>query len=426
MIYLDNAASSWPKPESVVRRARAWFGENGANPGRSQHRAGMTASRAIREGRQRVAELLGVTDPRRVAFTPGATTSLNAALKGVLEPEDHVVTTVLEHNSVLRPLHQLATERNVRFTAVEPEPSGRVTPEAVVDALRPETRVVSITHASNVLGTVQPISAIARAVREARGADVFLVVDAAQTAGHLDVAPAVRAADLVAVAGHKGLFGLQGTGALYVRPGVEMRPYTTGGTGTRSDEPVHPDEMPDLLEAGTTNTPGIVTMSEGARFVSETGTDVVTRKGAHLLRRILDGLADIEGVDLHSPPIPAGADEPPSRGSDRGGGGGRPDRERDEGEDEDTAPLRVPIVLFNLGSEDPAEVAYLYDHLHAVSVRAGVHCAPWAHRWIGTLQREPQGAIRASLGFFNTEDEVDRFLAATKDLVRRLASDGSA
>lgn len=411
MIYLDNAASSWPKPEAVVRRARAWFGENGANPGRSQHRPGMTAARAVREARQRLAGLLGVEDPLRVAFTPGATASLNAALKTLLEPGDHVVTTVLEHNSVLRPLHQLASERDVAFTAVEPGEAGRVDPEAVVDALRPETRMIAITHASNVLGTVQPIPEIARAVREARGPDVLVVVDAAQTAGHVDLSPVVREVDLVALAGHKGLFGLQGTGALWVRSTVQARPYMTGGTGTRSDEPVHPTSMPDALEAGTSNTPGIVTLSEGVRFVRETGVRAVVRKGARLLRRTLDGLAAMERIELYTPPDPNEGDPGP---------GAEEASEAAGGEVGTAAPKRVPVVLFNLGREDPAEVAYLYDQLHAVSVRAGVHCAPWAHRWIGTLEREPQGAVRASLGFFNTEDEVDRFLEATEDLVRRL------
>ncbi|MFW6192231.1 MAG: aminotransferase class V-fold PLP-dependent enzyme, partial [Gemmatimonadota bacterium] len=198
---------------------------------------------------------------------------------------------------------------------------------------------------------------------------------------------------------------------LWVRPTVQARPYMTGGTGTRSDEPVHPTSMPDALEAGTSNTPGIVTLSEGVRFVRETGVPAVIRKGARLLRRTLDGLAAMERIELLTPPDPNGGDPVP---------GDAEASDADGEEAEASAPARVPVVLFNIGREDPAEVAYLYDQLHAVSVRAGVHCAPWAHRWIGTLEREPQGAVRASLGFFNTEDEVDRFLEATKDLVRRL------
>lgn len=386
MIYFDNAASSWPKPESVVRRAREWFGENGANPGRSSHRPGASASTAIRETRQRLAGLLGVPDPDRLAFTAGATHALNQAMRGLLEPGDHVVTSVLEHNSVLRPLTALE-EEGIEVTAVEPDERGVVTPGAVAGALRPSTRMVALTHASNILGVVQPIQAIALEVRKHAGEEVRVLVDAAQTAGCVPIDADAWDLDLLAVAGHKGLFGLQGTGALYVRPGLELRPLIAGGTGSRSHEARMPEEMPDRLEAGTTNTPGLVSLSAGVEWLTERGVDTIREREERLHRELLSGLREIDGVTVYNP----------------------------EG-----APASTAVALFNIGEGDPEEAAFLYDRRFGFALRAGVHCAPWAHRWLGTLDREPQGALRASPGFFNTDQDVDRFLEASREMVELL------
>lgn len=387
MIYFDNAASSWPKPESVVRRAREWFGENGANPGRSSHRPGASAATAVREARERVCRLLGVADPDRLAFGPGATHALNQAMWGLLEPGDHVVTTVLEHNSVLRPLTALEEERGVEVTAVEPDARGIVPPESVVEALEPSTRLVAVTHASNVLGGVQPIPAIVREVRRQGGDDVRVLVDAAQTAGVVPIDAEAWDVDLLAVAGHKGLFGLQGAGALYVKAGLQLRPLVSGGTGSRSHEARMPEEMPDRLEAGTLNTPGLVALSEGVAWLLERGLDTIREREERLHEKMLTGLREIEGVTVYNP---------------------------------QDAPASTPVALFNVGQGDPEEAAFLYDRRHGIAVRAGVHCAPWAHRWLGTLDREPQGALRASPGFFSTDQELDRFLDATRELVELL------
>lgn len=384
MIYLDNAASSWPKPEAVVRAARDWFGSNGANPGRSAHRPGMTATRAIRETRQQLAALLGASDPDRLALGSGATHALNQALRGLLDPGDHVVTTVLEHNSVLRPLNSLREERGIEMTALEPGTDAVVRPEAVVDALRPATRLVALTHASNVVGALQPVAEVVAAVRAERGEEVRVLVDAAQTAGAREIDVEGWDLDLLAVAGHKGLFGLQGTGALYVKPGLALRPLATGGTGSRSHEARQPEAMPDRLEAGTANTPGLVALGAGVRWLRETGIAAVREREDRLFGALLGGLRETEGVTVHNPPGAGDA---------------------------------VPVALFDVAGADPEEVAYVYDRRHGVAVRAGVHCAPWAHRWLGTLERDPQGAVRASPGYFTTDEEVERFLEATRDLV---------
>ena len=388
MIYLDNAASSWPKPEAVVRAACDWFSSNGANPGRSAHRPGMTATRAIRETRDALAELLGVAEPERIAFGAGATHALNQAMRGLLEPGDHVVTTVLEHNSVLRPLTALEEERGIELTALEPDAQGVVRPDAVADALRPDTRLVALTHASNVVGTAQPVEAIVAAVREACGEEVRVLVDAAQTAGAREIDVGAWDVELLAVAGHKGLFGLQGTGALYVKPGLELRPLVAGGTGSRSHEARQPPTMPDRLEAGTANTPGLVALGAGVRWLHETGIAAVREREDRLFGVLLEGLRGMERVMVHNP---EGAEDV------------------------------VPVALFDVAEADPEEVAYHYDRRHGIAVRAGVHCAPWAHRWLGTLEREPQGAVRASPGYFTTDEEVERFLEATRDLTEVLA-----
>lgn len=388
MIYLDNAASSWPKPSIVVERTRAWIAENGANPGRSNHRPARRAGRRVREARVRLADLLGV-EASRVVLTSGATHALNLALRGFLEAGDHVVTTALEHNSVLRPLHALRETRGIELTVVPPEEDGRVRPDRVAEAMERHTRLVAVNHASNLLGTVQPVPEIVQTVRRRSGRDVAVLVDAAQTAGVLDLPVRAWDVDLLAVAGHKGLFGLQGTGALYVAPRIELEPLMPGGTGTRSHEPLQPDEMPERLEAGTPNTPGLVALAEGLRFLEETGLGEVRRREERLHRRIVEGLRAIDGVRVHAP-----------RGS---------------------VEHSVAVVPFNLGASDPAEAAFLYDRRYDVAVRAGLHCAPWAHRWLGTLERDPAGTLRASPGLHNTEDDVSAFLEATRELASELA-----
>ncbi len=389
MIYLDNAASSWPRPGAVVERVRAWIGGNGANPGRGNHRAARRAGRAVREARVRTADLLGVDDASRIVLTSGATHALNLAIRGLLEPGDHVVTTALEHNAVLRPLRHLEATRDIGFSVVDPAPDGRVRPGEVAGALEPATRLVAVTHASNVLGTVQPVGEIVEAVRRRAGRGAAVLVDAAQTAGVLDLPVERWGVDLLALAGHKGLFGLQGTGALYVAPDVSLEPLMAGGTGTRSHEARPPPEMPERLEPGTPNTPGLVALAEGLRFLEETGLEAVREKESALHRRLVEGLRSTEGVRVHGPP-----------------GAG------DDG---------LAVVAFGFPGADPAEAAFLYDRRHDIAVRAGLHCAPWTHRWLGTLDRDPPGAVRASPGFFTTGDDVSAFLEATRELAADLA-----
>lgn len=389
MIYLDNAASSWPKPECVLERTRRWIAENGANPGRSNHRPARRGGRAVREARVRTARLLGVEDSSRVVLTSGATHALNQAVRGLLAPGDHVVATRLEHNAVLRPLRHLEETRGIRLTAVSPGEDGRVRPGEVAAALEPATRLVAVTHASNVVGTVQPVAEIVEAVRRRAGRRAAVLVDAAQTAGVLEVPVRTWDVDLLALAGHKGPFGLQGTGALWVAPGIELEPLMAGGTGTRSHETRPPAGMPERLEPGTPNTPGLVALAEGLRFLEETGLATVRERERRLHGRMLEGLRAADGVRVLNP-----------RGSEDGG---------------------LAVAAFRLEGVDPAEAAYHYDRRHGIAVRAGLHCAPWTHRWLGTLDRDPPGALRASPGFFTTDDDVAAFVEATRELASGLA-----
>lgn len=413
MIYLDNAATTWPKPESVVRRARAWFGEEGSHPGRSPHRPGTHTDRVIHATRERMARLVGTSDADRIALVPGCTYAVNQAMRGLLEPGDHVVTTALEHNAVARPLVQLEEERGIGFTAVDPGDDGVVRPEAVVEALRPGTRLVALTHASNVLGTVQPVEEIAASVRGEREREVRVLVDAAQTAGILPLEAERWGIDLLAVAGHKGPFGLQGTGGLYVRPGLELRPLVAGGTGSRSHEARMPEEMPDRLEAGTAAAHGLAALDAGLGWLEETGLAAIREREGRHFRQLMEGLRGIGGLTVYTPERAAGPDARPLRHGDG-----------DADDAGDGAPPAgqpsTAIALFNIGHADPAEAALLYDRRYGMIVNAGLQCAPWAHRWIGTLERRPRGAIRVSPGAFTTDEEIERFLEDTRELVELL------
>ncbi len=375
MIYLDNAASSHPKPEAVYRAVQAAL-ELGANPGRSGHRAALEAARTVYAARETVARLLGVADPARIVFTLNGTHALNLALKGVLRPGDHVVTSTMEHNSVLRPLAALE-RRGVEVTRLEPDLDGRVDPAAVERALRPHTRLVVLAHASNVSGTLQPAEEVGAVCRR-RG--VLFLLDAAQTAGALPLNVEAAGADLLAAPGHKGLLGPQGTGILYVRPGLDVEPLLEGGTGTRSESPGMPPELPEALEAGTLNTPGIAGLGAGAGYLLERTVEAVRRHEEELLAWLLPELERIPGLTLYGPRDPA---------------------------------RRVAVVSFNLEGLDGARVGYALDETYGIAVRVGLHCAPLAHRSLGSY---PAGSVRASFGPFNTLEDAETLVRALRDL----------
>jgi len=377
-VYLDNAATSYPKPESVYRAVDHALREIGASPGRGGYRAAMEASRLVFEARETLAGLFGIRDSSRLVFTGSATEALNLAICGLLRPGDHAVTSCMEHNSVVRPL-RLAERRGVEVTRIPCDRRGFLNPRDVAAVLRADTRLVVLSHCSNVTGTIQPVEEIASL---AAGAGVPLLVDAAQSAGLLPIDVSDSGIAMLAGPGHKGLLGPQGTGFLYLAEGIDPAPLVVGGTGGFSTDPDQPSEMPARYESGTLNLPGIAGLKAGAEFVLGAGIDAIRKREGKLAGLLLDGLAGIAGVVLHGP----------LAGTERGG-----------------------IVSFTVEGMDPAMIGFTLDREYDICVRTGLHCAPEAHHTIGTF---PEGTVRVSPGFFTTEDEIEAFLRAMERIVR--------
>jgi cysteine desulfurase family protein len=377
-IYLDNAATSWPKPPQVYDAVDRYLRESGAPAGRSVYAEANQANQSVAATRTSLAKFIGAEDARRIAFTLNGTDALNYALHGIVKPGDHVVTSVVEHNSVLRPLRDLE-QCGAEVTRVGCNNRGLVDPDDVKAALRPNTRLVAMTHASNVAGTIQPIADIGRVAHEG---GALLLVDAAQTLGYLPVNVGELGADLLAAPGHKGLLGPLGTGLLYVRAGVEsqMHPLRQGGTGTQSDDDRHPEAMPYKFEAGSLNVPGIVGLGAALDFLRLQGDDLRQHHLA-LTDRLVAGLLEISGVKVHGPV---------------------------EARD------RVGVVSITVEGYDPQEVAAMLDGAHRVQTRAGFHCASLMHRALGTIARG--GSVRFSIGVFNTESDIDTAIAGIAEL----------
>ncbi len=375
VIYLDNAATSFPKPESVHARLGDFLKEFGANPGRGSYRMVHEVDGIMSEARRALAALFNAPDPSRVVFTLNATDALNMALAGALQAGDHVVTTTTDHNSVMRPLNRMERDGLVTVTRVRPDGHGVVDPDVVRAAITSRTRLVAMLHGSNVTGALQPIAEVGRAASE-RG--VLFMVDAAQTAGMWPIDVRAMGIDLLAIPGHKGLLGPAGTGALIVGEGVELDPWREGGTGGDSSYPVQPEEYPHHLEAGTLNTPGIAAMVEGVRYVEKRGMAAIREHELSLIRRLVESLGDHKKVKFYGPPP--------------------------------TSP-RSSVLSFNVSGHEPDEVAGILDTSFGIAVRSGLHCAPGAHRELGTF---PSGTVRVSPGPFNTPEQIDHLAEAVR------------
>ena len=375
-IYLDNAATSHPKPEGVVRAVTEALTEYNANPGRSGHPAALRAAREVLRTREGLARLLGARDALSVAFAFNCTDALNLAIKGSLCLGDHVIATRLEHNSVLRVLAELAARDRIALTLLDPRPDGFVDPEDVRSAITRRTSLIVCTHASNVTGAIQPVAAIGQVARQE---GIRYLIDGAQALGGMPVDVEALKCDLYAFPGHKSLLGPQGTGGLFLRPGVVLRTLREGGTGSASDSMRQPPELPERYESGTLNLPGIAGLGAGVAHVSERLSQIMMHE-RELTSALLEGLSAIPGIMLYSP--------------------------REEA-------ARAGIVTFNVGDLPSSRAADLLAE-RGFAVRGGLHCAPGAHRFLGTLRR---GAVRASVGHANTFEEIDRFVEAVRDLV---------
>src|SRR5689334_507533 len=385
-IYLDNAATSWPKPEAVYEASDHYLREIGAPNGRSSYGQAMESNRIIERARRGVAELLAAGPGSHVAFGFNCTDVLNMAIRGIVRPGDHVVTTVCDHNSVLRPLRALSEDAGVQVTYVPCDGNGYISPDDVRAAIRPTTRLVVVNHASNVTGAIQPVEEIGRRVRET---DAFFMVDAAQSLGHVPISMRSLDADLVAAPGHKGLLGPLGTGVLYIGPGIErhLKPFRCGGTGTQSEADRQPDTLPDKYEPGNHNLVGLAGLAEATRFLREETIEAVHAHHNRLVARLLEGLGEIEVVRIHGPR---------------------------------STKNRTSVVSITIEGYDPQELAAALDSAYQIQCRAGLQCAPRMHESLGTAPAG--GTLRLSPGYSTTLEEIDTVLNALQEVASSAAT----
>lgn len=376
MIYLDNGATTFHKPEAVIRAVADAMRHMG-NPGRGSHEASLGASRTIYDTRVRLSELFGLGNPLQTAFTANSTESLNMAIQGLFSPGDHVITTMLEHNSVLRPLYMMR-ERGVELTVVRADRSGTIRYEDLEDAIKPCTRGIVCTHASNLTGNMVDIARVGQICRRA---SLLFILDASQTAGVFDIDMKEMGIDVLCFTGHKSLMGPQGTGGICVREGIFIRPLLAGGSGSHSYSETHPTQMPEALEAGTVNGHGIAGLHAALGFIEETGMDVIRRKELMLMRHFYEGVSAVLGVTVY---------------------GDFSDMEH-----------RAPVVALNIRDYDSGEVSDALAQDYRIYTRPGAHCAPLMHQALGTVE---QGAVRFSMSYFNTEDEMEQAVRAVKEI----------
>ncbi|MGB9081823.1 MAG: aminotransferase class V-fold PLP-dependent enzyme [Desulfuromonadaceae bacterium] len=379
-MYLDNAATSFPKPENVYQAVLHAMRDVGASPGRGGYRRSLEAGRILFQAREAAAGFFSVSDSSRIIFTQSATGALNLALQGTLAPGDHVVTTSMEHNSLLRPLYALRN-KGVELSIVPAGPDGVVSVEDIYRAMRVNTRMIAVSHVSNVCGAIQPILPLAKLCREA---GALFLVDAAQSAGYLPIDVERFSIDLLAVPGHKGLLGPGGTGLLYVAPHVPLTSVIQGGTGSHSTAEEQPQIMPDGFESGTHNLPGIAGLQAGIEFILEQGLSAVHQHEHELLNQVEQGLREIPGVTVYGPIDPSD---------------------------------RCSVLSFTASGVDPAMLAAELDHGFDIAVRAGLHCAPLAHRTLGTL---PGGTTRVSPGWFTTSEDIAFFSDAVVQCIDKI------
>ena len=381
MIYLDNAATSWPKPPDVAEAMTRFLTDIGASPGRSGHRRAVEAGRIVYDTREALAEFFHAPDPLRVIFTLNVTESLNLALCGLLRPGQHVITGSMEHNSMMRPLRDLE-ERGVAVSVIPCSPEGLLDVKDVRAAIRPNTVMIALNHASNVIGTIQPIREIGAIARER---NLLFLLDAAQSAGVLPIDMLSDQIDLLAFTGHKALLGPTGTGGLIIGERVrlsEFAPLKRGGTGSASELEIQPGFLPDRFESGTMNAVGIAGLSAALRWIKERGLEQIRADDIALTRQLVDGLRDISGVTVY----------------------GTGDAAR-----------QTATVSFNIEQIEPSSAAFWLDEEFGICCRVGLHCSPAAHKTIGTF---PCGTVRFGLGAFNTPDEINRAIAAVRLLAR--------
>lgn len=379
MIYLDNGATTFPKPKVVTDKIMECYLGYAGNPGRSGHKLAMKMDLEIYETREKICKLINGTEVLNVIFTFNATDSLNLAIKGVLEEGDHVITTSMEHNSVLRPLNQLRKDGKIELSIVYADEKGYIDPQKIFEALTPNTKMIVTTHMSNVFGTIVDIKAIGDFCKEN---NILYLVDASQSIGVLDIDVQEMNIDLLAFPGHKALFGPMGTGALYIKEGIIVKSLKEGGTGSYSHSIDQPDLYPDSLESGTPNGVGIIALGKGIDFINEVGLENIRNHEISLKNHFIELLKDNEDVILY---------------------GTLDDRQG-------------AVVSLNVKDMDSSEISYILSDEFDIYTRPGFHCAPLAHKTMGT---EELGAIRFSFGYYNTLEEIDKTVEALLNIIER-------
>jgi cysteine desulfurase family protein len=377
MTYLDNAATSFPKPEAVYQALDRFARTDLANPGRAGHKMALAAERALDDCRHLLNQLFHGESPERFVFTLNCTDALNMAFKGMLNDGDHVITTDLEHNSVSRPLRKMELDGRITLTRIKADTGGTIDPENIRKAITQRTRLIAMTHASNVLGTVQPIANVGRIAREH---DLLLLVDAAQTAGVVPIDVQAMQIDLLAFPGHKSLLGPTGTGALYAGPRASLRAWREGGTGGDSSNETQPREYPYFLEGGTPNVLGVAGLAAGVRYVMERGLDAIHAHELKLTERLRKRLQELGGCNVY----------------------GHGDASR-----------HVGTLSFRSDTLGATELGGILDQAFDIAIRPGLHCAPYIHRSLGTF---PDGTVRVSPGPFNTEADIDQLTEALREI----------
>lgn len=380
MIYLDNGATTYHKPEAVIQAVADAMRHMG-NSGRGSHQASLGASRTIYDTRVLVSELFGLGNPLQVAFTANSTASLNMAVQGIFSPGDHVITTMLEHNSVLRPLYRMR-ENGVELTIVRADRLGNIRYEDMEAAIRPNTKGIICTHASNLTGNLVDIARVGEICRRA---SLVFILDASQTAGVFDIDMGMMGIDVLCFTGHKSLMGPQGTGGICVREGISIRPLMAGGSGTHSYSELHPSDMPEALEAGTVNGHGIAGLHAALEFIKETGMESIRNREQLLMRRFYQGVSDIRGVTVYG--------------------------------DFSRMDVHAPVVALNIRDHDSGEVSDGLAVDYGIYTRAGAHCAPLMHQALGTVE---QGAVRFSMSYYNTEEEMDQAVLAVREMAESI------
>lgn len=377
LIYIDNGATSFPKPEEVYAYMDHFYRCYGVNPGRSGYDLCLEAGSIVDGTRKMLMSLFNGTDPNRLCFSHNSTDALNLIIFGMLKPGDHAISTVLDHNSVLRPLYHLSLD-GVDVDLVPFDGAGFVDPDEIRRRFRPNTRLVIVNHASNVIGTIQPIREIGRYCREA---GIPFAIDASQSAGKIPIDIEEQCVDVVAFTGHKSLLGPTGIGGLYVREGIDIRQTRAGGTGVRSAIRTHLEEYPFRLEYGTHNTVGIAGLNAGVKWIMERGLDTIHEYEMGLARTLRDGLADIPGVVMYC---------------------------------QDDLANHIAVLAFNVEGMDAADVGTMLDVDHDIACRTGLHCAPLVHEQLGTMKR--RGAVRFGIGPFNTEEHIAKAIDAVREI----------